>query len=79
LKILKIGIASVLAMSLGMSIPIIFSAYLAWFGKTGIFKILKQNEKQASITAFILSCFGYVLLIGFSLYIALPFFLNLHF
>lgn len=77
LKVLNIGIISVLAMSLGMSIPIVFCGYLAWFEKTGLFKILKQNQKQLAITQFLIECIGYFLLIGFSVYISLPFFTNL--
>lgn len=76
LKILSVGICSVIAMSIGMAIPIIFCAYLAYFGRTGLFKILKQNETKAQILSFLLESFGYILLIIFSLYIAMPFFTN---
>lgn len=76
LKILSVGIYSVIAMSLGMAVPIIICGYLAYFGRTGLFKMLKQNETKAQILSFALESFGYILLIIFSLYIAMPFFTN---
>lgn len=77
LDILGAGIAAVSFMSLGMSIPIIISAYLAWFGRKGLFTALKAKESTIKKLGFGIEIFGYSLLILFSLYIAMPFFVSL--
>ena len=77
LNILPLGIFSVLAMSLGMALPIIGAGYLAWFGRVGLFSILKEKQNLTAIIAFVVETIGYLLLIGFSLYIGLPFFIGL--
>ena len=71
------GILAVCAMSLGMSIPIIASAYLAWFGRTGLFLGLKKNEKKIGIISSTIALTGYLVLLVFSVYIALPFIVSL--
>jgi nickel/cobalt exporter len=72
-----IGIAAVIAMSLGMSIPIGVSAYLGWFGRTGI--LLKMRAKATSLhkAGVIIEIVGLSLLFVFSVYIALPFIVSL--
>lgn len=77
LDILPLGIIAVLCMSLGMSIPIIGAGYLAWFGRKGLFSVLKEKQHITAIVAYAIETFGYILLIGFSIYIGLPFFLGL--
>jgi ABC-type nickel/cobalt efflux system permease component RcnA len=77
MHVLRFGIISVLAMSFGMSIPIMAAAYLAWSGRTGLFKMLKHNERAAAKTAFIIEIGGYVFLLLFSLYISWPFLTSL--
>lgn len=77
LDILPLGIIAVCAMSLGMVIPVIASGYLAWFGRTGLFRLLKNNSVIAQRVAFAVEIFGYTLLIIFSVYIASPFFAGL--
>lgn len=73
LKITGIGIFAVLAMSLGMSIPIIAAGYLAWFGRTGIFNAFKQNEAAIARVTSGVALFGYAFLLAFSIYMAEPF------
>ena len=77
LDILGLGIATVSFMSLGMAIPIIIVAYCAWFGRKGLFMALKNRENVIKKVSFGVEIFGYTLLILFSLYIAMPFFVSL--
>jgi len=74
LQAVMVGALAVVAMSLGMSLPIIVSAYLAWFGRSGFFFSLKDREALLVKAAAVIELTGYVLLFGFSVYIALPFF-----
>lgn len=76
LDILGAGIAAVSFMSLGMAIPIIIVAYLAWFGRKSLFSALKNRESLIRKLSFGIEIFGYSLLILFSLYIAMPFFVS---
>lgn len=77
LDILGLGIATVSFMSLGMAIPIIIVAYCAWFGRKGLFMALKNRENIIKKVSFAMEITGYTLLILFSLYIAMPFFVSL--
>lgn len=77
LDILEAGIVAVTAMSLGMAIPIVLVAYLAWFGRKGLFFAFKTKEGFIRKLSFGIEIFGYSLLILFSLYIAMPFFVSL--
>ena len=77
LDILGLGIATVSFMSLGMAIPIIIVAYCAWFGRKGLFMALKNRENVIKKVSFAMEITGYTLLILFSLYIAMPFFVSL--
>lgn len=70
---LSVGIFAVLAMSLGMSIPIVAAGYLAWFGRSGVFFALKRNEALLARVSAGVELTGYLALLAFSLYIALPF------
>lgn len=79
LSILEAGILAVIFMSLGMSIPIIIVAYLAWLGRKGLFSLVKNKEGLIRKLSFSIEVFGYTLLIIFSLYIGMPFFLSLFF
>lgn len=73
---LGVGVAAVLAMSAGMSLPIVAAGYLAWFGRTGLFLALKRREELLGRVSSGVELAGYLLLLGFSIYIALPFFLS---
>lgn len=77
LQMIPLGILSVAVMSVGMSIPIIASAYLAWAGRAGLFHFFKQKEKSLGLISFIAEITGYTLLLILSLYIAWPFLINL--
>jgi len=73
LDITVIGILAVFAMSVGMSIPIIASGYLAWFGRTGIFLALKNNEAKLSRISAVFELLAYSFLLFFAFYMAEPF------
>ncbi|UTY34411.1 nickel/cobalt transporter [Treponema putidum] len=77
LDVLALGIFSVIAMSIGMSIPIIASGYLAWAGRTGLFYKLKNKEKLVGLIGSILQIGGYSFLLYISVKTALPFILSL--
>jgi ABC-type nickel/cobalt efflux system permease component RcnA len=73
LDIMRIGILAVLAMSLGMSVPIAVFAYLGWAGRAGLLKRLKNNEAAIQKAGTMLEIGGFSLLLAFSVYLALPF------
>jgi ABC-type nickel/cobalt efflux system permease component RcnA len=77
LDMLFVGVLAVFAMSLGMSIPIIAAGYLAWFGRTGIFLGLWAREDRIARLSAGVEFAGYLLLLGFSLYMAQPFLVSL--
>lgn len=77
LDITGIGILAVLAMSLGMSVPIIAAGYLAWFGRTGLFLALKNNEARLARVSAAVELTGYSVLLAFAAYMAQPFVLSL--
>lgn len=70
---LGVGIMAVIAMSLGMSVPIVAAGYLAWFGRSGVFFALKRNETLLARVSAAVELAGYLMLLAFSVYIALPF------
>ncbi len=72
-----VGVMAVFSMSLGMSIPIILAGYLAWFGRTGLFLGLKAREDRIARLSTGIEFAGYLFLLLFSLYMALPFLLSL--
>jgi len=73
LNITMIGIIAVLAMSAGMTIPIMLFAYLGWLGRTGLFYRLKDNEIAVRKIGAIVELTGFSVLLIFAVYIALPF------
>lgn len=77
LNLFNLGIFAVIAMSLGMIIPIIASGYIAWFGKQKVFSVLKNKANITKNISFALEIFGYIFMLIFSVYIAMPFFVNL--
>ena len=77
LDIVGIGILAVLSMSLGMTIPIIAAGYLAWFGRTGLFRALKSREERLARVSAAFELFGYSFLLAFALYMVAPFSLSL--
>ena len=77
LNITLIGIFAVLAMSLGMAVPIMVFAYLGWFGRAGLLHKLKDNEKSIAKAGSIVELVGFSVLLLFAIYIALPFIASL--
>lgn len=77
LDALGLGVLSVISMSLGMSIPIVISAYLAWAGRTGLFYRLKNKENLMVLIASILQIGVYIFLLYISVTTSLPFILSL--
>lgn len=76
LDITGIGVVAVFAMSLGMSVPVVAAGYLAWFGRTGLFRSLKANESRIDRIAAAIELVGYSILLAFALYMAAPFILS---
>lgn len=77
LNIISLGIYSIVAMSLGMTIPIALAGYLAWFGRKGLFHLIKTKEYTFRAVSYGLSVTGAVFLIFFSIYVSYPFFVSL--
>jgi ABC-type nickel/cobalt efflux system permease component RcnA len=77
LGIKTFGNFCILSMSLGMVIPVMAAAYLAWGGREKIFKSLSSNEKTAEKISFGVEMGGYLFLLAVSLYIAWPFLYSL--
>lgn len=73
LNALWTGVFAVFFMSIGMSIPIIISGYLAWFGRTGLFFRFKKKEAVLARLSSSVELLGYLLLLCFSAYMAWPF------
>lgn len=71
------GLAAFLAMSLGMGIVISGAAYLAWFGRTGFFSVLKSRERQIARVSAALEAASYALILAFALISARPFLASL--
>lgn len=67
------GFAAFLAMSLGMGIVISGAAYLAWFGRTGLFSALKNRERRLVRITAALEAASYALILVFALRSAWPF------
>jgi ABC-type nickel/cobalt efflux system permease component RcnA len=67
-----LGIIAVIAMSIGMGIVISASAYLAYVGRKQMFGYLKTKERLIGLVSDGLELVSYLLLLGFSLYMAWP-------
>jgi nickel/cobalt transporter (NicO) family protein len=77
LGIKTFGNFCILSMSLGMVIPVMAAAYLAWGGREKVFKSFCSNEETAEKISFGVEMAGYVFLLIISLYIAWPFLYSL--
>lgn len=73
LQVFSLGVFAILALSLGMSVPIIISGYLAWAGRTAIFQKLIKNKQKLSLVANSLQLIAFSFLLIISTKIALPF------
>jgi len=67
-----LGVAAVVAMSLGMGVVISLAGYLAYAGRAGLFKRLKAKENIIGTISDALELCSYLLVLGFSLYMAWP-------
>lgn len=67
-----LGVAAVVAMSLGMGVVISAAGYLAYAGRTGLFRRLKDKESVIGAISDALEICSYLLVLGFSLYMAWP-------
>ena len=77
LGIKTFGNFCILSMSLGMIIPVMAAAYLAWGGREKLFSTLSQNGKTAERISFWVEMSGYIFMLIVSLYIAWPFLYSL--
>lgn len=77
LDVLALGFLAVIVLSLGMSVPIIICAYLAWAGRTGLFYKLKNKGRYIAAAGNSLQIAGYLFLLVISVRTALPFIISL--
>lgn len=77
LGILKTGILAVIVLSVGMGVTISLVAYLAYFGREGVFHLFKNREKQIARLTLLFERGSYLFLFLFSLWMAWPFFRTL--
>ncbi len=73
LDIWVVGILSAVTLSIGMSIPIIASGYLAWAGRTGLFAHMQKHQKSFSNSAVVLELIGYSVILFISVRALIPF------
>ena len=76
LQVFSLGVFALIALSLGMSLPIIASGYAAWAGRTALFNRIRENERLLTIIAAVLQIVAFLLLLIISLNIAMPFILG---
>jgi ABC-type nickel/cobalt efflux system permease component RcnA len=67
-----LGVAGVVAMSLGMGLVISAAGYLAWLGREGLFSRLKSRERLVGTVADVLEALSYAMVLAFSIYMAWP-------
>ncbi len=72
-QMLSTGILAIAAMSLGMALPVSLAGYLAYYGKKGVFRLLKDREHLIGKLSSLLEISGFSLLFLLSFYMAFPF------
>lgn len=77
LDALLLGIAATVAIALGMGLVVSAAAYLAWFGREGLFNRLKTTEHSMARFSGFLELGSYTLILVFSLTAVRPFVLSL--
>mgnify|MGYP000861206523 CR=1 FL=1 len=70
---LTLGIVSLIGIALGQGVIVSAAAYLAWFGREGIFKVLKSKETTFTFFSGILELLSYLFLGFVSFILAQPF------
>lgn len=73
LNLVAIGVVGAVVMSIGMGIVISAAAYLAYFGREGLFGRLKRREGLVAKASALLELTSYLLVFIFSAYMAGPF------
>lgn len=77
LGVLTTGLLAVLSLSVGMGVTISLAAYLAYFGREGIFSFFKKKENRIHRFSTILELGSFCFLFLFSLWMAYPFLIGL--
>jgi nickel/cobalt transporter (NicO) family protein len=72
-----LGVAALLFIALGQGLVVSLAAYLAWFGREGLFLKLKERERTVAMVSGYLEIASYALILGFSIYMVWPFLLSL--
>jgi len=67
-----LGVAAVIAMSVGMGLVISIAGYMAYAGRERLFARLKASERAMALVSDALELLSYLLVLGFSLYMAWP-------
>jgi ABC-type nickel/cobalt efflux system permease component RcnA len=73
LDAMLLGVAAMAAIALGMGLVVSAAAYLAWFGREGLFNRLKTSERTMVRVSGFLELGSYSLILVFSLNAARPF------
>jgi len=76
LNMALIGVLAAISMSLGMALIISVAAYLAYFGREGLFKRLKKHQSSIGAISDLLELFSYFFMAAFCLYAAWPFLMS---
>ena len=63
--VVKLGVLAVIALSLGMGVTISVAGYLAYFGREGLFSLLKKREEVMDRITHILEAGSYLFLLAF--------------
>lgn len=77
LDALLLGIAATMAIALGMGLVVSAAAYLAWFGREGMFNRIKASEHSVARFSGFLELGSYTLILVFSLNAVRPFVMSL--
>jgi ABC-type nickel/cobalt efflux system permease component RcnA len=77
LDALLLGIAALAAIALGMGLVVSTAAYLAWFGREGLFNRLKTSEHAMARLSGFLELGSYIMILVFSLTTVRPFVFSL--
>ena len=76
LDLINAGIIGVISMSIGMGVIVSTAGYIAFAGRENLFLLLKRKEKILAKSSALLEIFSFVLILLFSVYMALPFILT---
>lgn len=77
LDVAALGLLGVAAMALGMAVVVSVAAYLAYFGRQGLFSRLQQRGAAAEVVSEGLELSAYLFMTLFALYTSWPFLMSL--